>query len=79
MWREHDLRLFLQGGPNTTRLIITRIDNVLPTNAVRQPVGAMHAHKALKLLAVGLPAGPVADQHLNFGKLAAPLGNGRFS
>jgi hypothetical protein len=31
VWREPDLGPFLQGGPNTTRLITTRIDNVLPT------------------------------------------------
>src|SRR5215469_10956814 len=39
-WREWDLRPFLQGGPRTTRLITTRIDNVLPADAVRQPVDA---------------------------------------
>jgi NB-ARC domain/TIR domain len=41
VWREQDLRPFLRGGPNATRLITTRIDNVLPANAFRLPVDAM--------------------------------------
>jgi hypothetical protein len=39
-WREQDLRPFLQGGPNTTRLVTTRLDRVVPDNAVRQPLDA---------------------------------------
>jgi hypothetical protein len=46
-WREQDLRPFLQGGPNTTRLVTTRIDSVLPQEAVRQPVDAMQKSEAL--------------------------------
>jgi hypothetical protein len=34
-WREQDLRPFLQGGPNTARLITTRLSHVLPANAFR--------------------------------------------
>ena len=54
-WREQDLRPFLQGGRNTTRLITTRLNRVLPTNAFRQPVDAMKGKEARELLASGLP------------------------
>ena len=37
-WREKGLRPFLQGGPNTTRLVTTRIDDILPPTAIRQAV-----------------------------------------
>src|SRR4029077_18866662 len=49
-WREPDLRPFLQGGPSTTRLITTRLDNILPDNAVRQSVDKMQEHEAQALL-----------------------------
>jgi hypothetical protein len=42
-WREQDLRPFLHGGRNTTRLITTRRDDILPIKAERQPVDAMAA------------------------------------
>ena len=29
-WREQDLRPFLQGGRNTTRLVTTRLSGILP-------------------------------------------------
>jgi WD40 repeat protein len=74
VWHERDLRPFLQGGPNTTRLVTTRIDSVLPIGAVRQPVDAMQLNEALKLLGGGLPVAPVADLHLELGKLAQRLG-----
>ena len=45
-WREQDLRPFLQGGPNTTRLITTRLSRVLPVDAFRQPVDAMTGDEA---------------------------------
>ena len=59
-WREQDLRPFLQGGPNTTRLITTRRDDILPDDAVRQPVDAMQDREALTLLTAGLPREQVA-------------------
>ena len=49
-WREPDLRPFLRGGPRTTRLITTRLDNILPEDAVRQLVDAMQEHDAQALL-----------------------------
>jgi hypothetical protein len=42
---------FLQGGPRTTRLITTRIDNILPIRTDRQLVDAMGHDEALKLIA----------------------------
>jgi NB-ARC domain/WD domain, G-beta repeat/APAF-1 helical domain len=74
VWRERDLRPFLQGGPNTTRLITTRIDNVLPANAIHQPVDRMRDDEAMRLLAVGLPPDEVTSQRPEIGKLAARLG-----
>jgi hypothetical protein len=74
VWREQDLPPFLKGGPNTTRLITTRIDNVLPANAFRQSVDAMQDREALTLLAGGLPPDQVTTQRPEIGKLAARLG-----
>jgi WD40 repeat protein len=74
VWREQDLHPFLRGGPKTTRLVTTRVDNVLPIDTARQPIDAMQSSEALKLLGAGLPVGPVADQHLELGTLAARLG-----
>ena len=73
-WREQDLRPFLQGGPNCVRLVTTRIDNVLPATALRQPVDAMRAGEALSLLSAGLPAGDVSPERAELAKLATRLG-----
>jgi hypothetical protein len=59
-WREQDLRPFTQGGPNTTRLVTTRNDNILPSNALRQRVDAMRGDEALALLAAGFASRPGA-------------------
>ena len=58
VWREQDLRPFLQGGRHCVRLVTTRIDSVLPQDAVRQKVDAMQGGEALALLANGLPPWP---------------------
>jgi NB-ARC domain/TIR domain len=73
-WREQDLRPFLQGGRNTTRLITTRRDDILPLEAERQPVDAMQAGEALTLLAWGLPPDQSAAQKPALEALAAGLG-----
>src|SRR5208337_1727228 len=74
VWREQDLRPFLQGGPRTTRLITTRLGRVLPANAARHPVDAMTAREALQLLAWGLPQDQVATHVLELRKLVVRLG-----
>ena len=73
-WREPDLRPFLRGGPSTTRLITTRLNNILPDNAVRQSVDEMQEHEAQALLAGGLPPEQVAALPAELRRLAARLG-----
>jgi WD40 repeat protein len=73
-WREPDLRAFLRGGPSTTRLVTTRLDNILPDNAVRQSVDAMQGHEAQTLLAGGLPQEQIVALRRELGELAARLG-----
>src|SRR5262249_38738206 len=55
VWREEHLRPFLQGGPNTTRLVPTRLHHLLPADAFRVQIDAMHGREAVALLAQGLP------------------------
>jgi WD40 repeat protein len=74
VWREQDLRPFLEGGPKTSRLIATRIDFVLPADAIRQLIGAMQSDEALELLGWGLPGAEVTAQHPSLVKLAERLG-----
>jgi hypothetical protein len=68
-WRAPD-----SGGPNATRLVTTRIDSVLPENAIRQTVDAMQTREALNLLARGLPQNQAAAERAGLGNLAARLG-----
>jgi WD40 repeat protein len=75
VWREQDLRPFLQGGPKTTRLITTRLTRALPANVVfRQPVDAMTGHEALELLSRGLPEDQVLVRSKDLIELAGRLG-----
>jgi hypothetical protein len=74
VWREQDLRPFLQGGPNTTRLITTRSSQVLPANVFRQPVDAMKKREAHALLSYGLPRDQIRVQSMELGALAGRLG-----
>jgi len=74
-WREQDLRPFLQGGPNTSRVITTRLNRVLPQHAVRQPVDAMQDHEARELLSWGLPEDQVPAQFGAMSRLAGRLGD----
>ena len=74
VWREQDLRPFLQGGRNCVRLVTTRIDSVLPEKAVRQKVDAMQADEALCLLSGGLPQDQATRERASLASLAARLG-----
>jgi WD40 repeat protein len=74
VWREEDLRPFLQGGPSTARLITTRLDHVLPADAFRVAVDAMQAQEAVALLAQGLPPVQRDAERPALLKLAARLG-----
>src|SRR5271166_5780810 len=74
VWREQDLRPFLRGGSNTTRLITTRLSRVLPADAFRQPVDAMKGEEARVLLASGLPKEQVLAQAKELSGLAGRLG-----
>src|SRR5262249_2315702 len=73
-WREPALAPFRRGGPSTTRLITTRLDYILPDNAVRQSVDAMQEHEAQALLAGGLPQEQIVAQRRELGELAARVG-----
>jgi WD40 repeat protein len=73
-WRERDLRPFLQGGRNTTRLITTRLSGVLPAGAFRRPVDAMTAGEACALLSGGLPEDQVIARSIELKGLAGRLG-----
>jgi WD40 repeat protein len=73
-WREQDLRPFLQGGRNTTRLITTRLSKIVPLDAQKQQVDAMRADEARALLSWGLPREQVAQQTDALAGLAARLG-----
>ncbi len=73
-WREQDLHPFLQGGPNTTRLVTTRLEHVLPADAFRVSVDAMQGGEAVALLARGLPAEQWEPARPALLALAAKLG-----
>ena len=74
VWRKQDLDPFLQGGPYTTRLITTRINHVLPSDAVREQVDAMRDEEAFCLLAWGLDETEVFSQEAELKSLVTRLG-----
>src|SRR5262249_27180822 len=55
VWAGEALPPFRQGGRNPTRLVTTRLEHVLPVDAFRVQIDAMHAQEAVALLAQGLP------------------------
>jgi hypothetical protein len=74
VWREQDLRPFLQGGHKATRLITTRLNRVLPSDAFRQPVDAMKGEEARALLSSGLPKDQILVEANAMSDLAGRLG-----
>jgi hypothetical protein len=75
-WREQDLVPFLHRGPKdqTTRLITTRDDRVLPAEAARVAVDAMTSDQALAMLVRGLPDETTPSFRLRLTNLAVRLG-----
>jgi hypothetical protein len=60
VWQPSQLRPFRIGGRSCTRLVTTRIPDLLPAHGVRIPVDAMPGDQARELVAggvAGLPAG----------------------
>lgn len=74
--RSPDLEPFLHRGrrDDTTRLIITRDDRVLPPQADRIAVGPMTPTQASEMLARGLPDGMLTAHPSRFAMLATRLG-----
>ena len=56
VWRNSDLKLFLQGGSGCAHLITTRNDEVLPRKTRRVLVDKMEDEQAINLLGVDFPA-----------------------
>jgi hypothetical protein len=73
-WREQDLGHFLQGGPNTTRLVTTRIDQVVPDNAFRQSVNAMSTSEASQLIGWNLPTDQARAEAIHLKALSERVG-----
>jgi WD40 repeat protein len=73
-WREPELRPFLRGGPNTARLVTTRMDDILPARAPRIVVDAMKGQEALELLSRGLPEDQVSSERSRLQAISARLG-----
>ena len=59
VWEEAQLRPFRIGGPACTRLVTTRIPDLLPDSGPRIPVDAMSADQAREFVADGLAGVPV--------------------
>ncbi len=74
--RSPDLEPFLHRGlrDDTTRLIVTRDDRVLPAQAARIAVGPLTPAEASEMLARGLPDGMLAAHASRFASVAARLG-----
>jgi hypothetical protein len=59
VWKREDVEPFLKGGPQTTRLITTRLATTLPSTAKEHRIGPMAENEAWQLLASGLPEAEV--------------------
>jgi WD40 repeat protein len=54
VWTESHLQPFLDGAPQTARLVTTRRDDILPTSVVRVPVDAMTEVEGVELISWGI-------------------------
>jgi hypothetical protein len=57
VWDAIHLKPFLQGGTRCARLVTTRNEDVIPSNAQSQVVDAMQSGEAVQLLSSGLQTG----------------------
>ena len=75
-WRVQDLAPFLHCGPRnqTTRLVTTRDDGIVPQGAMRAVVDAMNPGEAHDMLSRGLPTPIAESQRPRLFALAARLG-----
>ncbi len=76
VWRQQDLAPLLQGATQTTRLITTRNDMVLPATARKQQVNvdAMSESEAISLLSFSLPEEEIAANKTELIALTQRLG-----
>lgn len=63
VWREPDLKPFLEGGPHCVRLITTRNEAVLPPDTPCIPVDAMSPEESVQLLYAHLGTQDEFQQH----------------
>ena len=75
-WRAQDLAPFLHRGPRnqTTRLVTTRDDRILPQDAARIAVDAMKSGEAQAMLSRGMPTPMAAALRPRLAALAGRLG-----
>ena len=72
--RPQMLKPFLTNGPRVSRIVVTRLHEIQPDEAVRQAVSAMKPDEAWRLLAAGLPGGEAMENESQLASLAARLG-----
>lgn len=75
VWRDQDLRPFMRGAPNSTRLITTRNDHVLSEDVMRLSVDAMRKEEAVSLLSNGFEGHNAPRFRREFSALASRLGS----
>ena len=74
VWQKQHLDAFLRAGKNSSRLVTTRFNFVLPGAATQQPVDAMQSGEAQMLLGAGLPRDQVGKSSTELAMLAKRLG-----
>ena len=74
VWEAIHLKPFLQGGKHCARLITTRNEDVLPSNAQSQVVDAMLSDQAVQLLGVGVEDAGQLSNERTLRLLSARLG-----
>ena len=62
VWRERDVRPFLEGAPLTARLITTRRNDILPANTITVAVDQMAEGESFQLLSSGITVSQVSEE-----------------